>query len=106
MLVTKNAVSLGTRGTALTHLVSSVVSVTPGQVTASRTTTAQVTVTGAELNDFVSATPASIWSGTYYAVFYTAQVTAADTVDISFSNNSGLDITPDAMNWRVTAIAF
>ncbi len=105
-LVSKNALSLGTRGTAFKHLVSSVVSVTLGQATASRFTTATVTLTGAEVNDHVTANPASIWSGDYYALSYTAQVTAADTVSITASNNSGNNITPDAMNWRVTAIAF
>ena len=105
-LVSKNALSLGTRGTAFKHLVSSVLSVTLGEATTSRTTTATVTLAGAELDDYVTVNPASIWSGPYLALFLTAQVTGADTVSITASNNSGNDVTPDAMNMRVTAIAF
>jgi hypothetical protein len=98
--------SVGTQGAGITGIYSSVVSVTPGQVTASRQTTAQVTVTGAATNDTVIATPYSTWSGTYLALTWTATVTAANTVDIAFSNASGNNITPDAQNWRVTVIGF
>jgi hypothetical protein len=100
--------SVGTQGAGITGIYSSVVSVTPGSVpaSASASTTAQITLTGAAIGDSVIVTPTSAWSGLYFPIYYKAEVTAANTVDIVFSNSSGLAIVPDAMNWRVTAIGF
>lgn len=98
--------SIGTLGDGIKKVFVSTVSVTPGGVTGSLTTTVAVTVTGVDQNDAVFATPHSQWSGVdCNTVSYTAHAAADDTVNVVFSNGSLLDVTLVATNWQIVAIS-
>lgn len=106
-LVSKNAISIGTAGTAIVNITSSVVSVDPASMAAGSASTLTVAVPGALADSCIIAHPiSSLWSAEYARLNYHAYGLSAGVVEIAFSNTTGATINADDLNWRVTVIDF
>lgn len=93
-------------GTAITKVLSSLMSVGGAQIVAFDSATSNYLNNNAAVGDVVVLTPSSKWSGAYGDLNFYGQVSTASTVQITINNSTGTAITPDAMNWRCTLIRF
>lgn len=99
--------SVGTGGSGVVGIYSSVVSVNPASMAAGSASTLTVALAGVQADSAVFAHPiSSLWSGEYLRLNYAAYGLSAGVVEIGFSNTTGATIDAAEMNWRVTAIDF
>jgi len=99
--------SVGTLGTGIVGIHSSVVSVDPANMAAGSSSTLTVALQGVQADSCVIAHPiSSLWSAEYLRLNYVAYGLSAGVVEIGFSNTTGAAINAAVLNWRVTAIDF
>ena len=75
-----------------------------GAVAPHDSSTVTVGVTGAEVDDIVIVTPSSEWSGAYYDLGLTGQVTAAGVVTLAARNSTITSINPAEVNMAIAVI--
>lgn len=100
------AVGSGPSGTPVTHIISSLKSISFGEVGAFDSVSTTVTLAGVVAGATIVVNPTSKWSAAYYDISIGAVASAASTVLVSAVNSTATAITPDNMNFRVTAFNF
>lgn len=98
--------SVGTQGTGINRIVTSVQTATIGGLAASQTSEVQLLVTNVRQNDLVLANPWSQWSGVAEGAVVTASAPSDHSVYLNFSNTSATALTLPAVNWNIIAIGF
>ena len=93
---------LGTNGTAITDIIKVTVIVDISNVVAGSTVTEQIPVTNSNTGSSVFISPASALQNGLIIAY--ARVFAAGTVEVKFTNTTGADINPPAMNFHITVI--
>ena len=98
--------SVGTVGTGIKYILTSIQSANIGGVTASQTTEVQLSVSNVQQNDIVFANPWSQWSGVAEGVVVTASAPSAGAVYLNFSNTSATNIAVPTVNWNILVIGY
>jgi hypothetical protein len=99
-------ISIGTQGTGINRIVTSVQSADIGGLAASQTSEVQLLVTNVRQNDLVLANPWSQWSGVAEGAVVTASAPSDHSVYLNFSNTSDTALTLVNVNWNIIAIGF
>lgn len=93
---------IGTLGTVLTNIIKSTNTVDVGSVAANSSLAVNYTITNAAVGSTVSVSPATALTNGLVIAY--ARVSAANTVEIKFTNVTGAAIDPPSMDYYITII--